>query len=149
MVGVPCWEVHADYGSWLSFQFGKPRLEIREARPRSRVVTLKRRRVFVLGSSELRIEMAAWRLLRRGRLECHSDLPRSSLRKAAVQLAGQKITAVKMRPDNGGLEIRFEYGHQLLVAALGDAKRDDPLWHLRKGRRGLTMTKAGPLLWTE
>jgi hypothetical protein len=45
------------------------------------------------------------------------------------------------------LEIRFEYGHRLSVAALGNAERDDPLWHLRKGRRNLTMTKRGPVLW--
>ena len=86
LAGLPCWNVKAEYGSRLSFNFGTPHLETREGNPDAKISSLKRRAVFVTGEFRLWVEMGAWEILENGKRIYHSDQSRAYLRRAASQL---------------------------------------------------------------
>ena len=91
VIGLPCWNVRQGYGSFLTFEFGNPSLEIREPRhvpdasPRAREL-LARRRVTVVGEWHLWIYCCGWRIACGGEELASWDSDEERIRAACQEL---------------------------------------------------------------
>jgi hypothetical protein len=95
--GKPCWGVKKGYGSFLTFEFGKPHLKIREpmtaspeASPRVKA-SLALRTVTVRGDWHLWIYCCKWEIHYKGKRLAHSESPDARIGLAAKCLDGQKL----------------------------------------------------------
>jgi hypothetical protein len=145
IAGQPCWHVTAEFGTWLSLNFGAPSLRVEGAVPDSDIPGFRRRRVFVDGEALLWIEMGAWELLMMGRRIHHSSQSRHQLRKAAAQLDGQKLLSVNLQVDPLATTFIFEEECELRVFVGPDLSSDDPLWHLYVGKGCISLIADGTL----
>jgi hypothetical protein len=100
--GKSCWGVKQGHGSFLTFEFGKPHLVVREpviasrsASPRVRKA-LARRRAFARGQWHLWIYCCRWQVLSRGRIIAHSESSDAKIQRAADLLNGQKLVRFSM-----------------------------------------------------
>lgn len=142
--GLPCWGVQSEFGTWLSLEFGEPRLDIKEAIPDSKF--LNRRRVFVKGPYSLWIEMGSWELYEKGsRPIFHSGQVRKQLRRAAARLSGQILIGISQSKRPVVTEFTFDHGYRLRVTAYYRARKDEPLWHLYTKRGVISLRMDGKL----
>ena len=145
LASMPCWNVTAEFGSWLSLCFGQPRLEIREGNPDSKLKNLRRRAVFVEGEFLLWVEMGAWQLLENGKLLFHSGQARKYLRRAAGHLDSQKLLRVELTTDPARTVFAFDHGSELHVGPTADSEPDEPLWHVYGAGKCLSLLADGTL----
>jgi len=95
--GKPCWQVSAGHGSFLTFEFGRPHLEVREPVAATKSATTKvrarlgRRSVVVHGDWHLWIYCCEWEVFSRGKRVGDSST-RAKIRRAIDCLDGQKLT---------------------------------------------------------
>jgi hypothetical protein len=122
IMSVPCWNVTAEYGSWLRLNFGAPRPAPREGQ----------------GTSELWIEMAAWEIHDEHRKLFHSNQARSMLRRAAVRLEGLALLSVQLSPGLMSTDFEFSDGTLLQTKPTERESPDEPLWHLYTDDRCLS-----------
>ena len=115
MYGSPCWNVKPGYGSFLALEFGKPHLEVREpivankrCSPKVRK-HLARRGVFVHGEWHLRIASCAWEVLSNGKHVGNGET-KSSMRRAATVLDGQKLIRFSIAPERLLCVFEFDLG---------------------------------------
>ena len=110
----PCWGVRRGQGSFLTFEFGKPRLLIREpimssaASGRVRRL-LARRNVYVAGEWHLWIYCCEWTVASGSRVIGDSTTNRRAER-AARFLDGQKLVEVVMPARGARTTFRFDLG---------------------------------------
>src|SRR5580692_4637117 len=103
LYGEPCWNVKPGYGSFLTLEFGKPHLDVREPTVASNGASRKvqrllaRRRVFVHGDWNLWIHSCDWEVLSNGRHIGNGSTKRS-MRCAADLLDGQKLIEFSFLP---------------------------------------------------
>jgi hypothetical protein len=147
--GNPCWGVAAEYGSWLSLQFGAPSLEIREAQPDAKSGYFSRRRVYLKGQHKLWIEMSDWEILEGKRRKFHSDQSRAQLRRAANLLHGQILVgfSLALRPLRS--TFTFDGGSRLISTRYRKAKPDWELWHLYSPRSYIALCSDGNLKFSQ
>ena len=114
----PCWLVQPGYGSFLTLEFGMPRLTIHEpsisvtaSKPASRPLRA-RRVVRVHGEWHLWIYCCHWRVTRFEQVIGDSSTTRGRKR-AAQELDGQILTHVTVHPQNGASIFRFDLGAHL------------------------------------
>ncbi|WP_148293024.1 hypothetical protein [Comamonas sp. B-9] len=143
LAAQPCWQCTANYGSWLSLHFGQPRIVVREPVPNAKALAMRRRRADVQGDFLLWIEMAAWEYSEDDKPLLHSEQPRESLQQAAARLQGQCISGVRLLHARTETIFDFDQGGQLRVWPHGDARADDPLWHLYLPEKILTLQANG------
>ena len=142
---LPCWDVTAEYGSWLSLHFGQPHLKIRERDSESKLKSMRRRAVFVESEFLLWVEMGAWDLFDEGKRAFHSEQSRGYLRRAAARLDAQQISRVELMADTVSTVWTFDLGGQLIVRPTESAKPDEPLWHIYGKDRCLSLLANGVL----
>ena len=100
LYGKPCWQVEQGYGSFLTFEFGEPFLRIQEPRQASEQASEKVRRnaarrfVYVHGEWHLWIYICNWRIIFKGDELANSDANRRTIKKALIEINGQKLTNV-------------------------------------------------------
>lgn len=117
--GKPCWNVKQGFGSFLTFEFGNPHLEIREPDPNPHTVSPKlrwlhsRRRVTIHGDWYLWIYCCRWKLWEGKKLICHSESTRRIIEKALRNLDGQALQTVRVNPKNSLSEFGFDLGGRL------------------------------------
>ena len=113
LYGKPCWGVWKGVGSFLTFNFGKPHLEIREpiiadAKASKKVrESLARRNAVVEGDWRLWIYCCSWEVLSNGKRVAHSESSDGRIKRAALLLDGQKLTRFSMVPR--GLHCTFDF----------------------------------------
>ena len=111
--GKPCWRVWKGIGSFLTFNFGKPHLEIREPIVASKEASQKvreslaRRNAVVKGDWILWIYCCSWEVLSHGRQVAHSESSERRIVRAANLLDGQKLVRFSLVPR--GLHCIFEF----------------------------------------
>jgi hypothetical protein len=116
--GKPAWRVSPGWGSFLTFEFGDPHLEIREpiaARgSASKKVTeaLARRRVFIHGDWHLWINCCDWKVWSRRKLIGRS-ISKSTIQRAADILDGQKLVQFSIRQRQTRCVFEFDLGGRL------------------------------------
>lgn len=94
--GEPCWDVKQGHGSFLTLEFGKPHIVVREPVAASKTASsrvrksLARRRVYPGGQWHLWIYCCDWEVLSRGRRVGDSSAD-AKIQRAADFLNGQKL----------------------------------------------------------
>lgn len=123
LYGKPCWNAKQGYSSFLTFEFGKPRLFIREPRrvdhvksPRVRKA-LSRRQVWVHGEWHLWIYGCHWTIFQEGARLATSSSSSSRIERAARELQGQALVNVSIAPKNGDSRFEFDTGGVLETRA--------------------------------
>lgn len=113
LYGKPCWQVRPGYGSFLTLEFGKPHLEIRDiradAKSRSSPTKLGRRSVVVHGDWHLWICCCEWDVRNRQRLVGDSS-KKSRVQSASNFLDGQKLTRFSIAPKTFECAFHFDLG---------------------------------------
>ncbi len=146
LYGKPCWGVKNTIGSVISFDFGRPHLEMREpivAGPRvSRRVRelLAKRQVFVHGQWHLLIWMCDWEIFQDGK-RIGSDKARSNMDRVVRSLEGQKLVRFSIAARGTHCRFEFDLGG-VLVTTRPDADYDH--WTLfNQSRHVLTLRGDG------
>lgn len=116
---LPCWLAKHGHGSSLTFEFGKPRLEVLEPRPprpesSPKVNRLRaERRVWVKGDWHLWIYCCHWRLFEKTKQLAHSESSAAVIGRAVATLDGQKLQVVEVNPATGDTVFRFDLGGRI------------------------------------
>ena len=145
--GEPCWRVSPGWGSFLTFEFGRPHLEIREpivppANASPKVAqSLKRRRVFINGDYHLWIKCCNWKVLCRKKLVGESTSP-ESIQNAADALDGQKLTGFSISPKQMRCVFEFDLGGVLETRPYGP-QNEQWLFYDRRVHKVLVLRADG------
>jgi hypothetical protein len=115
--GIPSWNVHRGYGTFLTMEFGKPHLEIREpieSKASSKRVRdhFARRMVTVRGDWHLWIYCCRWKVFEESRLvgDCTSN---RRIDRAAHLLDGQALVNVESTSRGTRWVFTFDLGARL------------------------------------
>lgn len=114
--GIPSWGVRKGYSSFVTFDFGQPKLEIGEiyrttVRSSETKLPCSLRPTHIRGEWHLWIYCCDWEILHEGGLLAHSESEDVQINRACGYLNGQAVTAVTVSPvgvsqwsfDLGGL----------------------------------------------
>ena len=148
--GLPCWNAKPGYGSSLTFEFGKPHLEIREPRQLEETADEKRkayharRHVCLRGQWHLWIHYCNWKAYSND-LFLSSSGTKTGMGLAAEMLDGQQLTKVTANEPHGYTIFEFDLGGRL--AAEPDPNHADKprdLWLLfQTGGKVLSFREDG------
>jgi hypothetical protein len=117
--GKPCWSVEQGHGSFLTFEFGKPHLDVHEPIVASKTVSsrvrkgLERRLIHARGQWHLWIYCCAWEVLSNGRRVGHSESTDIKIQRAADFLNGQKLVRFSNFPRKYQCLFEFDLGGRL------------------------------------
>ena len=114
---MPTWGVKKGYGSFLTFEFGEPTLEVTEQQSLEKGL---RRMAFVQGQWHLWIYCCHWRVLQDGKLLAESENENQAIDRATATLNAQKLTALSITPDEGCSTFTFDLGGSLETWPYGD-----------------------------
>jgi hypothetical protein len=117
IIGQPVWGAEQGYGSFLSLQFGSPRLIVKEWRSATRG---QRRQAYVRGDWCVWIYCCEWRLSMHGDQIAWSEDTREEIARATGMLNGQKITGIQASQLDGRSTFRFDLGGLLETWPVGD-----------------------------
>jgi hypothetical protein len=111
--GTPSWSVRRGIGSFLTFEFGPPSLEIDDVRELpahvgGEFIPVPRRLAYVHGEWHLWIYMCAWSLSWRDREIAHSESDDLEIDRALGVLNGQSLTKVSAGAPDGTSSFVFE-----------------------------------------
>lgn len=115
---LPCWRVSLGWGSFLTFEFGEPHLDIREPSVSKGNVSekvrkqLARRHVFIKGDWHLWINWCDWTVLRKKKLIGKSSSA-STYPETADFLDGQKLVRFSILPKELRCVFEFDLGGRL------------------------------------
>ncbi len=106
LAGLPCWQAQGEFGTYLTFHFGSPKVDVMEPSEAIR----HRRLAGVDGQYVLRLEAYQWVAFQDGMKVAHSESPREVIRAAAARLQGQKLIVLTVRTKPVGGEFVFDLG---------------------------------------
>ena len=117
LYGLPCWDVERGHGSFLTFEFGRPHLRIREpyestAQSNRVRKSAARRHVYVRGDWHLWIYCCNWAVFDGSRLIGDSASKRR-IDRAARYLNGQKLVSARVIPRGMRSLFEFDLGGRL------------------------------------
>ena len=129
MIGVPTWGVQQGHGSFLTFEFGEPKLEVRERQSEEKGL---RRSAYVHGQSHIWIYCCHWRAIQDGEQLAWSEDANSLIGRATATLNGQKLLAVNIDANQGRSSFTFDLGGSLETWPYGDDHTDEQ-WKIYRG----------------
>ena len=123
---MPSWQVTGEFGSWLTFHFGAPRIIVNEPCEALRY----RRLASAEGQYKFWIEMCDWVVFQDGAKLAHNESDRDSIRRAAGNLCGQKLLGFSIGTGPPASEFVFDLGGRLCIRRYESSDPQDGLWHL-------------------
>jgi hypothetical protein len=104
-LGKPCWLVQKGHGSFVTMEFGEPRVEMRGPRPTpvripGAPARSPRRLVFIRGEWHLWIYCCEWSLTLDGTELAHNEYDNITMNRALKVLNGQILTTAEIEPDS-------------------------------------------------
>ena len=149
IVGQRSWLVERGHGSFLTMEFGEPRIEVREAVPHATSAALRRPGAWPRGDWHLWIYCCQWRIEEGGVPLAHSESTDAAIDKAARAINGQILTDVSIDAPRGMSRFIFELGTVLETSRL-DADDISESWLLYTPiGRVLTYRDDGLYSWSE
>ena len=112
-----------EYGTYLTFHFGTPKVEVLE----SLAVLNHRRLARVDGQYVLSVEAYQWVAFQDGGKIAHSESDREVIKRAASTLCGQKLIGAAWRTTPVGGEFHFDLGGRIVFQRKG-ASETENLW---------------------
>src|SRR5438045_5848615 len=104
LFGVPSWNVKQGHGSFLTFDFGQPFLEVGKIlshEARAQFPATRKRLVHVHGEWHLWIYCCSWTIHQEGKGLAHSESSRDVIQIACTVPDGQSLTSVEIEPVTG------------------------------------------------
>ncbi|WP_175997717.1 hypothetical protein [Burkholderia stabilis] len=150
---TPAWSVTKGQGSFLTFEFGQPELEVREPRAGSPDLSaaardrLASRRVTVAGNGHLWICYCHWSIALDGRELAHSESRSGDIAAAAQRLDGQILQSLAPGAEPGAWAFDFDLRGKLTTWPYGDDPSDEQ-WHLFDRRSGNVLTAQADGTWS-
>ncbi len=136
LIGKPCWQVKQGYGSFLTFEFGEPRLHIQEPRESSKQTSEKlrkrraRRSIFIHGDWHLWIYLCNWRIFLENEELANGSSTRKIIKNALLEIDGQALTSITITKSYVCL-FEFDLGGKLeIIPNYDEYKKDSNLWLL-------------------
>ncbi len=116
--GLPCWNAQRGYGSFLTMEFGAPRLDIRGPTPK------RHRHVFVKGAYHLWIQMCDWTIEANGTELANSESSDEVIDKAMRQVDSRYLERLRLDARNKSAALTFESGVTIAMQAFDDWEPD-------------------------
>ena len=129
MIGIPAWGVTQGHGSFLTFEFGEPKLDVQERKSAEKGL---RRSAFVQGQSHLWIYCCHWRAMQNNEQTAWSEDANEHICRATATLNGQKLMAVSVGPKTGHSRFTFDLGGSLETWPYGEDPTDEQ-WIIHRG----------------
>ena len=123
LLGLPAWGVKQGHGSFLTFEFGQPKLEV--GKPRQSDERGSRRTAYVHGEWHLWIYCCNWRASQDGAELAWSEDATEAIGRAVGRLNGQKLIGVDVAPAEGSSTFKFDLGGVLETWPYGDDPTDE------------------------
>lgn len=137
--GKPCWDTHwYNYGS-LSFNVGKPRLEIEREpdEPLTTAADIRNRKahriISVRGDWQFRLQFCRWRVLFGDTCVLRGSAKPDELVRFARSLKGQRLLSMTVELSTGKTIMRFDLNTTLEIVR--DRKQREVMWYFY-GRSG-------------
>lgn len=128
LYGIPCWNVQKGHGSFLTFEFGEPQLEIGSVSPSTLGFPHERRQANVRGAWHLWIYMCHWSIEFQEREICHSESEDIEMNRACGFLNGQCLSNIETNSLNA-IDFRFDLGGVLKTFPYSNDEIED-MWML-------------------
>ena len=122
MLGLPAWNVKQGRGSFLTFEFGEPKLEIKAQHSREKGI---RRSAHVHGRWHLWIYCCHWRVLQHGTQLARSEDVSNVIGRATAKLNGQKLIDASVAPNEGRSTFTFDLGGSIETWPYEDDPTDE------------------------
>ncbi|MEM7247202.1 MAG: hypothetical protein AAF533_17810 [Acidobacteriota bacterium] len=118
LIGMPAWRFQQGYSSFLTLEFGEPRLETSMSGLGMKLPDgsrrVRKRHVTPRGDWHLWIYMTSWTLSFEGERLAHCESSRRLIGSATRVLDGQALASVELR-EPSGMVFDFEFGGRLEV----------------------------------
>ena len=122
MLGLPAWNVKQGHGSFLTLEFGEPKLEMNERHPPEQGT---RRSAHVHGQRHLWIYCCHWRVLQNGTQLAWSEDANDVIGRATATMNGRKLLDLSVVADDGRSTFTFDLGGSLETWPYGDDATDE------------------------
>ena len=130
LYGKYCWNAQKGYGSFLTFQFGEPHLEVREKDRVRNGVKEHIRSVDVYGSWHLWIYMCDWAIIAQNQIIATQSSKAKIIHRAMYRLDGQILVQMEIHADCSTI-FTFELGDRLETKPNRDEYGiESEQWHL-------------------
>jgi len=123
LYGVPCWNVQQGWGSFITFEFGTPTLEIGkviERSPNEGPRSHARRLVKPRGEWCLWIYCCGWQIAQDGNVLAANESTRDCIAGACNTLNGQALTTFTCKASKGRSRFSFDLGGKLNTGPYDD-----------------------------
>lgn len=142
----PCWNVQKGIGSFLTFEFGEPKIEFTEPKIWKHLKypfnQSQRRRVFFKGTEKLWIYCVDWKIYMNGVEVAYNESDDTQINNGTKLLNGQILNEVEIDCQNGMTKFLFDLGGELVTCNQTHQDRDEA-WMLFADERVLTMNNIG------
>lgn len=129
VLGCPAWQVKKGHGSFLTLEFGAPRLEVGPVRKSRKPGCPGHRDVAVTGDWHLWIYCCGWNIVQDSERMAHSESADAAIAKATGWLDGQLLERLWMEPGTTVTRFEFDLGGVLETFPVGDDPSDEQ-WFL-------------------
>jgi hypothetical protein len=134
------WSVRRGYAGYLTMEFGKPHLKVRNpkishADSESVRELLDRRRVYLCGQWGLFIKSSKWVVFFKDRTIVNDNDFSEDMKKALDYIDGQKLIKFDFDEDRKTLNLEFDLGGRVEISPEDDNMEDD-FWSLTNSDNG-------------
>jgi hypothetical protein len=128
--GKPSWGVHKSDYSIITFDFGKPKLHVREVRQPTKTKNYPSRIVRVHGDWNLWIYFCDWEIRQSNGKICNSNSLAEKINRGCAILDGQILTSVVVSPKNFITDFYFDLGGHLQTKPDKKESESESMWDL-------------------
>lgn len=118
----PSWNVHHGYGSFITFEFGKPHLKVNKFsdQARKRAPSLRKRTAYVRGDWHLWIYCCAWVYRESETVISRWNSSDKRIDQACARLNGQILKLIEIDTKKARTVFRFDLGGELTTSSYDD-----------------------------
>ena len=126
LYGIPSWNVKKGHGSFLTFEFGDPSIDIGKIYEASQPFGFKYqcRPAYVHGAWHLWIYMCEWNILWKDQEICESESDDLTIHRACGFLNGQALESVTVKAD-GATHFNFDLDGHLKTVPYSDSEPEN------------------------
>ena len=131
LYGKPSWNVHGGWGSFITFDFGNPKLEVlKKVFKPSKRRKYPQRYAHVHGEWNLWILCCDWVIQQDGR-KVGNSTSKEKIDRGCLVLGGQYLTGISVNPRNGQTDFYFDLGGHLQTKSYKSGDESLEMWNLR------------------
>lgn len=128
ILGTPAWGAKRGAGSFLTLEFGSPRLRVRNPILDSEIEQLRRRRITICGTWHLWIQSDKWEILENQTVIVNSFATDGSIEIAIAKIDGRILDNVYF--DEVNKETLFEFEDSFHIKTYSVIESNSPQWSL-------------------